>query len=280
MPRAVNSDGAGATSSVTQYTTPAAPSLVDETVTEIPVEPVPVPTVEPTPKPITKPKTEPIVPVATKPAPTKITLPTITSRLTELAPLSSAVTLDGKTLPVICVKTGTNDGYQLRGGDFNIVIRGASEDMKPAALNADGKLVVTSAKKVWVTGDGFMSNSDIQLWMFSTTTKLQTVKTDAKGNFEFLADLPESAAVGGHTLQVVGLSQDGQLRAASLVVVVEAAVLPVAQVNTFDYPLLFAIAGLLIVLLILILAFRRRRKEDERQPLASDIAAATIALSV
>jgi outer membrane protein OmpA-like peptidoglycan-associated protein len=91
-------------------------------------------------------------------------------------------------------------------------------------LDGDGNLVLQNDRLAYVEGTGFLPNSDVKLYLFSTPTYLGIVHTDADGNFSGTVEIPQEIEAGIHTLQANGFSDDGVIRSLSLGVSVTDAV--------------------------------------------------------
>jgi outer membrane protein OmpA-like peptidoglycan-associated protein len=76
---------------------------------------------------------------------------------------------------------------------------------------------------VFTSGTGFQPNSEVRLYLLDNSLFLGAVATDASGSFSGTVPLPAGIRVGRHTLQVNGLTPDGQVRSLSLGVLVKKA---------------------------------------------------------
>jgi hypothetical protein len=119
---------------------------------------------------------------------------------------------------------------------------------------------------VQFSGTGFAPGSIIRIWLFSDPTELGDVIADASGNFVGQAQLPQGIPTGEHTVQLNGLTKDGQLRSVSLGVVVQPdlVVAPAAPVG-FDLSGLLNFLWLIAtgVLIWFFIVWRRRKKKVE-----------------
>ncbi len=83
--------------------------------------------------------------------------------------------------------------------------------------DADGRPTITLSQtgRVRVSGDGFQPGTLAQVWMFSEPQFLGALPVAADGSFGGELDVPP-VAPGEHTLQVHGLTPDGESRSAEL----------------------------------------------------------------
>jgi outer membrane protein OmpA-like peptidoglycan-associated protein len=81
----------------------------------------------------------------------------------------------------------------------------------------DGTLLLDNRYGTFSTnGVGYQPGSNANVYLLSTPTLLGTVRVDASGSFSTTLPIPSSIGAGRHTIQVNGLSPNGQLRSASL----------------------------------------------------------------
>lgn len=186
--------------------------------------------------------------------------------IVELAPLNSVAYEDGAAVPVKLIKKGTQDGYILDGTFFDLELAATDESGNPVQLDEEGNLVLEKDRYASFSGTGFAPNSPVQVWLFSIPTKLKRVMTDAQGNFSGSAIVPDSIAVGEHTVQLNGVSEDGKVRSVALGVVVEKPS-SVKSGNAFDWGSLamWSVLALLIAAFVWWFIIARRRKREEEQ---------------
>jgi hypothetical protein len=140
-------------------------------------------------------------------------------------------------------------------------------------LDDDGNIILNSDRFVQFSGNGFAPGSIVKVWLFSTPTELSDVIADVNGNFIGKALIPEGIPTGEHTIQLNGLTKDGQLRSVALGVLIQPEVLiaPVPPVG-FDLSGLMNFLWIILVLVsiwLFILWRRRKKKEEEGSPVAS-----------
>ena len=139
--------------------------------------------------------------------------------LPALTPLQSMAVVDGVSVPFTLAPAPSLTGLILEGSNFGISISASSNPGSQDPLNSQGELVFTAGKFATFSGTGFAPNTEVVVWIFSDPRQLGKVMTDAEGNFSGELALPEDLEVGEHTLQLNGLSDEGETR--SLAVGVE-----------------------------------------------------------
>ena len=178
-------------------------------------EPTPTPTPAPTPSSVatTPPVVEPIPPGSNPNIPTSG------------VPLGASVYLvNGEPQTVVVRPDAPKDATAIDvvGDGFTMKLAGLGGNGQPLGVTSDGALILQSDRTAAVEGTGFLPNSDVNLYTFSTPRFLGTVKTDASGNFKGTVPLPTDIPAGRHTLQSNGLAPDGAVRSLSLGVLLTA----------------------------------------------------------
>jgi hypothetical protein len=79
----------------------------------------------------------------------------------------------------------------------------------PPSLVTD-KTIVPQGGKVLVTGQGYMADDDVDIYLNSTPVLLTTVTTDSSGGFSVTVTIPITTAVGAHTIEGLGLDPSGE----------------------------------------------------------------------
>jgi hypothetical protein len=184
--------------------------------------------------------------------------------LPELTPMESLAYENGSPVQIQLVRTDEDNGYVLIGDGWQVALEAADSAGAPLRIDDSGNIILNRDRFVQFSGSGFAPGSIVKVWLFSDPAEISEVIADASGNFVGEAQLPEGIPVGQHTVQLNGLTKDGQLRSVSLGVVVE----PVAVVPA---PVPFDFSGLMNMLWILaagvlfffFILWRRRKKEEE-----------------
>ncbi len=79
----------------------------------------------------------------------------------------------------------------------------------PPSLTTD-KGTVPQGGKVVVTGQGYMPDDSVDVYLNSTPVLLTTVATDGSGGFSVTVTIPTTTAVGAHTIEGLGLDPAGE----------------------------------------------------------------------
>mgnify|MGYP002654722302 CR=1 FL=1 len=199
------------------------------------------------------------------------------SDLPDLTPSQSLAYENGSPVQVRLVISDAQNGYVLSGGNWQVVLEATNDAGEPMRLDDEGNIILSSDRFVEFQGTGFAPGSIIKVWLFSDPSSLARITADSSGNFTGRAQLPAGIPDGEHTVQLNGLSQDGQVRSVALGVVVQPNLIGSPTTSSFDFSVLwnslFPIVGLgLLFLLIfvgrkrwfLIAAKRRKRKEEQQ----------------
>jgi hypothetical protein len=178
-----------------------------------PAEPEPTPTPTPTPTP----------------SPTRPSLDAIANQQNGNVPPAGLAA--GSSLHLVNgVPTGLvvepNDpkvptGLNVRGDGFFMKLAGLNSQGRPLGLSSDGGALILEADRMaQVEGNGFLPNSEVRLFVFSTPRYIGSVTTDATGSFLGKVPIPSDIPAGRHTLQANGYTTDAKVRSLSLGVVV------------------------------------------------------------
>ncbi len=187
-------------------------------------------------------------------------------KLPKLGSSDSMAVENGISSAVKLVITDELNGYSLSSAGWEVRLDVSDQVSTPIPLDEFGNVVLNEERLVQFSGTGFQPNSPVKVWLFSEPVRLADLTTDADGNFVGQAQLPEGIPTGEHTVQLNGLTKDGQLRSVSLGVVVQPdlVVPPLAPVG-FDLTGLLNFLWLLAagVLIWFFIVWRRRKKKEE-----------------
>jgi hypothetical protein len=89
-------------------------------------------------------------------------------------------------------------------------ISASSSNSRVAEISADGYLMLRAGEKITARAQGFAGETSIQLWLYSTPTKLGEGITDQKGAYVTEQTLPESTEPGDHRLVLSAKNVDGK----------------------------------------------------------------------
>ncbi|AVG23542.1 Fn3 domain-containing protein [Pontimonas salivibrio] len=129
--------------------------------------------------------------------------------------------------------------------------------------DTDTVIRTTSNTEVTVSGSGFMADTRVDVWAFSTPTLLGNATVDSDGTVSVTVTVtPQSLEVGAHTLQLQAVGQDGFIRTSNLPIEIQDTP---ASLTTGDSAgtLLWwtvSIAAAIIVLALLVAYLLRRRQ--------------------
>ena len=81
-------------------------------------------------------------------------------------------------------------------------------------------LTIVQGSVIKISAEGFLPNSDLSVYVFSTPVLLGTVKTDAQGKFISSLISPNGLEIGSHTIQLIGFLKDSSVAKLSVLMVV------------------------------------------------------------
>lgn len=212
--------------------------------------------------------------------------PTGQPDLPTLTPRQSIAYENGAPLVVNMVVNNLESGYVVTGNGWKINLDAADSAGQPLVLDESGNLILNEDRLVRFSGSGFAPGSIIKVWLFSDPSELTTVTADENGNFSGTTSLPSGIPEGQHTVQLNGLSRDGQVRSVALGVVVQPEVIAVPTVAPLDFTPLWNLAlatgGVALMFFVVLLARKRwfllaakrnRRKEEKAELKAQQLLA-------
>jgi outer membrane protein OmpA-like peptidoglycan-associated protein len=77
-------------------------------------------------------------------------------------------------------------------------------------------LTFTKGSEIKIAAEGFLPNSEVSVYIFSTPRLLGKVMTDSKGSYTSTLASPSDLEVGSHTIQLIGFLKDESLATLSL----------------------------------------------------------------
>lgn len=203
--------------------------------------------------------------------------------LPALSPRESLAYENGEPVLVELVKTDSENGYVLRGDGWEVALEATDSSGSPLLLDESGNIILNNDRVVQFSGTGFAPGSPVHVWLFSEPTALSDVIADASGNFVGQSQLPEGIPTGEHTLQLNGLTDDGQFRSVALGVVVQPEpqlIAPAVPPVGFDLGgllnWLWLLAGLVLIFFFILWRRRKKDEEDETAPDGSPVFASEV----
>ena len=127
------------------------------------------------------------------------------------------------TIQEVKQREGSNsaDAIEVVAQDWNLTLAGVDASGNAIPLNSKGQIVVGTDNMASTSGQGFLADSTVKVFIFSSPQLLGTLKTDANGKFIGSLPLPEGIIPGDHTLQVSGYSPKGEIRTALVGILLE-----------------------------------------------------------
>lgn len=169
------------------------------------------------------------------------------------------VTENGVTVEVTVTVLPSENGLMIVGPDFSAEISTVDVDGSPLEVDDQGKVVLQSGTVLNVKVSGFAPNSTITLWLFSSPVSLGEFTVDSSGELDISVVIPESVTLGDHTVQLNGVSANGELRTLNVSVIVT------AEGNALERNLMPTILAAMAAIALAGLVIARRRKLADQQ---------------
>ena len=170
----------------------------------------------------------------------------------------SVVTENGEIIDVTVSVTLADNGLVITGDGFSMQLTVVDKDGNLIPVDDAKRLVLREGAVLTLKGTGFAPNSTVTLWLFSQPVDLGEVTANAQGEVEVSVSLPAGVELGEHTVQMAGVSAEGELRVLNVAIVVEEA--PSAGA----LPILPVAAGLLVLALVGAFLVTRRSRSGEQ----------------
>ncbi len=161
---------------------------------------------------------------------------------------------NGVPVEVTVTVLPTENGLMITGPDFSAEISTVDVDGSPLSVDDQGRVVLQSGTVLNVKVSGFAPNSVITLWLFSSPVSLGEFTVDANGELDVSVVIPESVTLGDHTVQLNGVSANGELRTMNVSVIVT------EEGNALQNNLMPAVLAAMAAVVLAGLVIARRRK--------------------
>jgi hypothetical protein len=102
--------------------------------------------------------------------------------------------------------TRSNDQLVVSAGDMTATISGRTADGAVAPLDADGNIHLNDGDSIALEANGFSPDSQVEVWLFSTPTRLGVGTVGADGRVSDSFTLPAGVANGHHRIVLKGLN--------------------------------------------------------------------------
>jgi len=150
----------------------------------------------------------------------------------------------------------TNNQLVFKLGGISGTVYGVSRDGVKTTLDADGNMRLQDGYKIVVEGGGFLANSDVEAWMFSTPIQIGTLASNNVGVIKNQLAIAPSLEVGNHRIVLAGKNSIGQRVTLSLGFVFGSA----STTSLLSRVLIVVPVTLAVFVGLLVPATRRRRK--------------------
>jgi hypothetical protein len=209
----------------------------------------------------TRNRTTAVTTARTSTSSTSTTAPVTTTTVALVTPTAPAtqpgeaqVTIDGETSTATLSRS--NDELIVSFGDFSSTLSAVSADGTRRALDADGNIRLEQGDALSMSATGYASDSEIEVWMFSTPTRLGVVKTNYIGTAEAIVEVVNNPKAGNHRIVLSGKSRDGADAMLTVGVIVGGSDSGVSTLSKF----LIALPMVVAVIAALVIPTRRRRR--------------------
>lgn len=131
---------------------------------------------------------------------------------TPMAPGRSMASTGGRMAEVEVDPSTSQRSVALRLRGWTTTLQAVDEDGRRVRLGPSGMLQLEPEVGLRVTGRGYAPDSDVNIYMRSTPTFLGTARTNSRGEFTSVVQVPRSISAGMHNVEATGLTEDGEVR--------------------------------------------------------------------
>jgi LPXTG-motif cell wall-anchored protein len=162
--------------------------------------------------------------------------------------------------------TAGSTGVTLTSGGLSMWVS-AYVNGKNVPLHSSTTVVVEKGGRMHVKVAGFLPGSKVTIWGHSTPVELASFTATTSGTIEHEFTLPESIAVGDHTLVVEGTSDQNQPTSMQVGIrVVDKAASAASSVTSNANWWWLVVLALIVIAILFFVLWRRRRREHEEGP--------------
>jgi hypothetical protein len=166
----------------------------------------------------------------------------------------AVITENGQIVEVTVTVLPTENGILVVGPDFSARISTEDVDGSPLEVDDQGRIKLQGGTVLNVKVSGFAPNSVITLWLFSDPASFGEFTVDSNGELEISVPIPDGVALGEHTVQMNGVSANGELRTMNVAVVVA------EEENALQQNLMPTILATMAAIALASLVIARRRR--------------------
>lgn len=105
--------------------------------------------------------------------------------------------------------TRENNALVASVGAITATITGVSPDGQRISLDSDGNLRLEENDFIQVEAEGYESGESVDVWMYSTPTRIGTATASAEGKISARFELPKNLEAGNHRVVLNGLNKEG-----------------------------------------------------------------------
>lgn len=153
--------------------------------------------------------------------------------------------------------TRADNTILVSGGGVEATIYGENSDGDRIDLDENGDLRLSLGDSIVVEAKGFESDSAVDVWMYSTPTRLGELEVQASGSGTGTFSLPAAAEPGDHRVVLDGATGEGQDVVLGLGIAVGE-----LDTGSFNRLLIAAPLALAILVALLVPSVLRRRRDD------------------
>ena len=135
-------------------------------------------------------------------------MPPVAPSLPALQPGQASISLGTNQEDAQTVRE--NNAISISSGSLNATFAPADADGNASALGSDGNIHLKVGDKIKIRMSGFLPDSTVETWMFSTPVLLGKTTVDAKGGIDQDFVIPSSMPNGRHRIALSATTADNK----------------------------------------------------------------------
>ena len=193
----------------------------------------------------------------TVPAPTTTTTTIPAPTAPNVSTGEAGALVDGEEVDTTL--TRNNNALVVSGAGIEASVYGLTDGGVRVDLDADGYLRLQTSDQIVVEAEGYSPGDEVDVWMYSTPTRLGTIAVDANGVMKGTFTLPAGIGKGDHRVVLDGQNRRGQ----DVILGIGIAVGSPSTTSLLSRLLIIVPVSIAILAALIIPTRLRRRREEQ-----------------
>jgi hypothetical protein len=103
-----------------------------------------------------------------------------------------------------------NNQLVISVGDLKATVGAVEGNGNVAPLDSDGNIALRPGDKIAIKLGGFAAGTKVEMWLFSTPTRIGTATVNSKGELNATVSIPKVVPVGSHRIAITTKPKNGE----------------------------------------------------------------------